>query len=131
MADGDESRYETPPFWLENITAFRNEFPIPKQPFVRTRALNRKTDGCFICGRKVTTRHHLLRGRHSTVVYLCWKHHQIAHGISLEKHTISDIRTVLACATMFGLFKVDEANKVEKAIRIELSSRNNKLFEEK
>lgn len=95
----------------------------PKTPFVKTKELNHKGEGCFICGRKNVTKHHILHGRDSTIVWLCWRHHQIMHGVALRKYTVGDIRTCLFMGKWFGLFKREEAGVVEKKLLMELDRR--------
>ena len=104
--------------------------PVPKTPFVRTRIINNKKDGCFICARKSTvTRHHIRHGERPVCVFLCWKHHQIAHGTALDRFKIADLRTVMAVADRYNLWKVEEKNMVRKRILMEIRMRvqnNNK-----
>lgn len=126
----NESVLEAPFDWLDwSEFAIHNGVPIIKQPFVRTVSLNKQTDGCFICGRKMPTRHHIRRGRRPLVVYLCWKHHQIMHGVSLEKYSTADLRTTLVVAKEYKLFKVGEAGRVEKAILQEIESRDSQVVD--
>ena len=97
-------------------------------PWVRTKSLNKKSDGCYICGRKRfkkygTTRHHIRRGLQPLVVYLCWKHHRIIHAVSLDKFPLHDLRMVLAVADVYDLYKVEEKGMVRKKIIMEIERR--------
>lgn len=126
----NESVLEAPFDWLDwSEFAIHNGMPIIKQPFVRTVSMNRQTDGCFICGRKMPTRHHIRRGRRPLTVFLCWKHHQIMHGVCLEKYSTAELRTTLAVAKEYKLFKVSEAGRVEKAILQEIESRGSQIVD--
>ena len=98
--------------------------PVVKMPFVRTRFINNKNNGCYICGRKTTnTRHHIRRGHKPMCVYVCWKHHQILHGTALNKFRPSDLRMVIAVADRYNLWKEGEKNIVKKKIIMELDMR--------
>lgn len=133
MSD-DESFPEIP--WLRAMVNFENNIPRERMPFVRTKHLNRKTDGCFICGRKYNiTRHHIRRGKNPLAVYVCRRHHDILHGIGLDKkykdgknkgeyvYRDADLRMVLAIGTTYKLFKSGEKGIVTKRIMLELQRR--------
>ena len=91
--------------WLVKIVDFENSIPVRRLPYVRTMAVNRSKDGCFICSRRRVSRHHIRRNSNPLVVYLCWLHHQIIHGIALERCNTPDIRTTLIIAREYNLFK--------------------------
>ena len=109
--------------WLSNLEPM--PVPIKRSPFVRTKYINKKTDGCYICGRKTKiTKHHIKRGRSPLCVFVCWKHHQILHGIALQRFRSADLRMVLSVALRYGLFKEGEETMVQKRILIELDRRD-------
>lgn len=127
--------YERIP-WLVAISGFENNIPKERMPFVRTKHLNKKTDGCFICGRmSYITRHHIRKGYHPLAVYLCRKHHDVLHGIGLDKifedgprkgkyvYSDADLRTTLVVAKNYNLFKSGEKGIVTKRIETELMRR--------
>jgi len=129
----DEEKYIP---WLSAISGFENHIPKKRMPFVRTRHLNKKTDGCFICGRlSYITRHHIRRGHNPLAVYLCRRHHDVIHGIALDKkyssgrrcgkyiYTDADLRTTLVVAKTYKLFKTDERGIVTKRIELEMQRR--------
>jgi len=109
--------------WLVEIADFKN--PIPRHPgkYVRTRHINSKKRGCFICGRKRVTRHHIRRGVNPLAVYICWRHHQILHGISLSQKKTADIRTTMVVADTYDLYKDSETRVIKKMLLIELDMR--------
>lgn len=109
--------------WLNRIADFENPFPYPPRPFVRTKNLNDQRDGCFVCGYRRVTRHHIRKGREPLVVHLCWKHHQIMHGTALDKYTTEDIFATLMVAREHKIFKELEAQLVEKVLIQELTRR--------
>jgi hypothetical protein len=121
--------------WL--MSGFTNDIPKESMPFVRTVHLNKKSEGCYICGRKTRiTRHHIRKGRNPLAVYICRKHHDIIHGIALGKkydsgrrkgsyyYSDADLRMVLSVAEEFNLFKHGERGIVTKRIRLELQKRD-------
>ena len=123
--------------WLIAIAGFENNIPKTVMPFVRTKHMNKKTDGCFICGRfTFITRHHIRKGHHPLAVYLCRKHHDVIHGIALEKtfdkgtkkgkyvYTDGDLRTTMTMAKSYKLFKTGERGIVIKRIETELMRRD-------
>jgi len=113
--------------WLREMADFKNPIPPRHTPFVRTRHLNNKKDGCFMCARKSgTTRHHIRRGQNPLGVYLCWRHHQIIHGIALHKHKTADIRMVMVLADAYGLYKEGEEGVIKKLLLTELEMRRMK-----
>lgn len=129
-----EDYYEVP--WLRAIVNFDNEIPRTAMPFVRTKHINKKSDGCFLCGRKYNvTRHHIRKGRSPKAVFLCRKHHDIIHGIALDKqytvgrkkgqyfYTDSDLRLVLVMGKHYKLYKTGERSIVTKRIMLELQKR--------
>ena len=108
--------------WLHNLEPM--PIPVRRTPFIRTKFLNDKREGCFICGRKSgVTRHHVRRGKKPLCVFLCWKHHQIIHATALERFNTADIRTTLVVADKFKLWKYGEKNVVRKKILTELDRR--------
>lgn len=110
--------------WLRDIIDFKNPVPPPFTPYVRTRHLNKKNDGCFMCPRKHgMTRHHIRRGYAPLAVYLCWRHHQIIHGIALYKHKTADIELVLDMADAYNLYKTGEEKIIQKMLLTELDKR--------
>ena len=130
--------YENIP-WLTGISNYENKIPVKKTPYVRTKHMNKKIDGCFICARKYNvTRHHIRKGNKPLAVFICRKHHDIIHGIALNKlydrgkkkgqyyYSTADIRTVLAVAEKYKLFKHGEKGLVIKRIRLEIQRREAK-----
>ena len=122
--------------WLRAITNFENEIPVKKTPFVRTKHLNKKSDGCFICGRRYNiTRHHIRKGWNPLGVFICRHHHDVLHGIGLDRkfkkgkkigkyvYRDADLRMALAVAERYKLFKTNERGIISKAILMELDRR--------
>ena len=135
MVDEDECFLTIP--WLVAIAGFENDIPKERMPFIRTKHMNNKTDGCFICGGMgFITRHHIRKGHNPLAVYLCRKHHDIIHGIALNKihekgrrkdkyvYKDADLRTMLTMAKTYRLFKSGERGIVIKRIENELMRRD-------
>jgi len=117
----DNSKSDAGLEWLRRIADFENPIPPRYTPFVRTRHINKKKNGCFICGRKSgITRHHIRRGQNPLAVYLCWKHHRIIHGIALQKYKTADIRVTMIMADAYNLYKEGEEKVIKKILLIEL-----------
>lgn len=123
MDSRSEAAFEENPNWLEAIAPFRNDLPKIKQPFVTVRCINRALDGCFICGRKHVSRHHIFKGRKPLVVYLCLDHHKAIHGTCLEDYPVWFLRTLLVVADTYNLYKKGEENMVRKKILTLISDR--------
>lgn len=113
------------PQWLREIGEYENPLPPSKTGWVRTKHLNKKSSGCFICGRKTNvTRHHIKRRPKPVLaVYICWKEHRVLHGVALEKVKLHDLRRVMTIADAYNLWKVEEKNMVRKKILIEMERR--------
>ena len=91
-----------------------------------------------MCGRRHNvTRHHIRRGHNPKAVYICRRHHDIIHGIALDKknragsrknkyvHRNSDLRMVMTIGKAYKLFKSGERGYVTKRIALELQRRAN------
>jgi len=113
------------PQWLVELTEYKNNIPTNKIGWIRTRHMNKKSSGCFICGRKTNvTRHHISRNPKPVIaVYICWKEHRILHGVALEKVKLHDLRRVMAIGDAYDLWKVDEKGMVRKKILTEMERR--------
>jgi len=110
--------------WLRNIANFKNPIPPQFTPFVRTRHINSKRDGCLICPTKRgITRHHIRRGLDPLAAYICWRHHQILHGIALHRHKVEDVSLVMERADAYNLYKDGEEKIIKKMLLTELERR--------
>jgi len=137
---GEESSSYIP--WLHQLASFRNDMPKRSEPYVRTKHINSKKEGCFVCGRKSNlTRHHITRGERPIATFICWKHHQLLHGVALDKkhagrrkykpttkkwkyyYSNADLRMVLTIGIEYNLFKYGEKGMVVKRIQIEIERR--------
>ena len=121
-----DARLEHSIAWLNNLIPLTGVIH-KKQPFIRTKFLNDKRGGCYMCSRKGVTKHHIKRGHAPLVVYLCWKHHQIIHGTALTRFSLGDLRTVLTMADEYSLWKEEEVTLVKKKIITEIEHRNQKI----